>query len=130
MMSRSRRVTCSLIVGVLAAIPILAQTPAGRGANTVPSVSVRRTDPRAGRTLMTTILGWRLGARADALGATTFWDAVAAADAGGLAYVEGISTQTLSPDIARPLDYNLGALEIERARTRLNELRLRMAAYR
>src|SRR5262245_166068 len=106
MMSRSRRLSCSLAAGVLAAIPVLAQTPAGRGANTVPSVSVRRADPRAGRTLMTTILGWRLGARTDALGATTFWEAVAAADAGGLAYVEGISTQNVSRDIARPLDYN------------------------
>jgi hypothetical protein len=47
-----------------------------------------------------------------------------------LAFVEGISTQNVSPDIARPLDHNLGAAEIERARTRLSELRLRMAAYR
>jgi type 1 glutamine amidotransferase len=130
MKSPSRLVLWSLIGGVLAALPILAQTPTGRGANAVPSVSVRRTDPRAGRTLMTAILGWRLGVRADAVGASTFWEAAAAADAGGVAFVEGISTQNVSPDIARPLDHNLGAVEIERARTRLSELRLRMAAYR
>src|SRR6266700_3520180 len=77
-----------------------------------------------------TALGWRLGVRSDAFGPSTFWDAAAKADSAGLAAIEGIGTQRVSPEIARNLDYNLGGAEIAKVKTRLEELRLRMPAYR
>src|SRR5256885_11000830 len=104
--------------------PALAQT-SGRA-----SISVRPPDQGKFRTTALTALGWRLGVRSDAFGLLTFWEAAAKADAAGLSAIEGIGTQKVSPDIARNLDYNLSNAEIAKVRTRLEELRLRMPAYR
>ena len=119
----------------LAAVPgmfvVAAQTPAGRGGGFVrPSVSVRQTDPRAGRELMTSVLGWRLGVRADQTGAETFWAAAANADAAGLGYVEAIGSQAISPELPKSLDSPLTDAEADAVASRLDELRLRVAAYR
>jgi hypothetical protein len=102
---------------------------AGPGSFTQPSVSVRPEDRGRLRTSATTILGWRLGVRTDAFGPFTFWDAVQEADAAGLSAVEGVSTEKVSAEIPKPLDYQLTADEIMRVRNRLDELRLRMPAY-
>jgi type 1 glutamine amidotransferase len=102
---------------------------AGPGSFTQPSVSVRPADRGRLRTSATTILGWRLGVRTDAFGSVTFWEAAKKVDAAGLSAVEGVSTQTVSAQIPKPLDYHLTADEITKVKNRLDELRLRMPAY-
>ena len=135
---KSRTVFLAL-VALLGAMSVVAQTPAGRGAAgrggrggafTRPSVSVRTTNPRNGRELMTRVLGWRLGARADGAGAETFWSAAANADAAGLSNVEGVSSQRVSEGIPKPLDWALTDADVDAVVARLDELRLRMAVYR
>ena len=102
---------------------------AGPGSFTVPSVSVRPADRGRLRTSANTILGWRLGVRTDAFGSGTFSDAAMKADAAGLSAIEGVSTQQVSAEIPKPLDYHLTADEITKVKNRLDELRLRMPAY-
>ena len=103
----------------------------GRGGTqfTGPSVSVRTVAEGQPRTSAATWLGWRVGVRTDAFGPLTFSEAAAKADAGGLAYVEGVSTQKVSAEITKNLDYNLTTAEVDKVKARLNELRLRMPAY-
>jgi len=135
------------IFGVIGLIE--AQTPGGTGASgrggrgatgavpgrgrgpqfTGPSVSVRPAAQSKARAQAETLLGWRVGVRTDALGPLTFSEAAAKADAGGMAFVEGVSTQKVSAEIAKNLDYNLTASEVDKVKARLNELRLVMAAY-
>jgi hypothetical protein len=100
---------------------------AGPGSFTQPSMSVRPADRGRMRTSATTILGWRLGARPDA--SITFSDAAKKADAAGLAAVEGVSTQQVSAEIPKHLDYNLTADQVAKVKNRLDELRLHMPAY-
>jgi type 1 glutamine amidotransferase/sugar phosphate isomerase/epimerase len=102
---------------------------APKGGFTGPSLSVRPPDQSLERTEAATLLGWRLGVRTDAFGPLTFSEAVARADAAGLAYVEGVGTQKVSAEIPRNLDYNLTPTDVEKVKARLNELRLRMPAY-
>jgi type 1 glutamine amidotransferase/sugar phosphate isomerase/epimerase len=75
------------------------------------------------------LLGWRVGVRSDAFGSLTFSEAAVRADAAGMAFVEGVSTQKVSPDISKNLDYNLTPAELDKVKARLNELRLRMPVY-
>jgi uncharacterized protein len=100
---------------------------AGPGSFTQPSMSVRPADRGRLRTSANTILGWRLGARTD--GSITFSDAAKKADAAGLSAVEGVSTQQVSADIPKRLDYHLTADEVTKVKNTLDELRLRMPAY-
>jgi uncharacterized protein len=99
----------------------------GPGSFKQPSVSVRPADRGRLRTSATTILGWRLSPRAD--GSVTFSDAANKADAAGFSAVEGMSTQRVSADIPKNLDYNLTDDEITKVKNRLDELRLHMPAY-
>jgi type 1 glutamine amidotransferase len=101
----------------------------GRAGFSLPSASVRPADQGRLRTSATTILGWRIGVRTDAFGSVTFSDAAMRADAAGLSVVEGVSTQQVSSDIPRNLDYHLTADEVTKVKNRLDELRLRMPAY-
>jgi type 1 glutamine amidotransferase/sugar phosphate isomerase/epimerase len=132
-------ITIGATIGSLAA-QTSAQAPpdqaargAGRGGRgpqfNLPSVSVRPPDQGRFRTTAATQLGWRLGVRTDAFGPLTFSEGVAKADAAGLALVEGVSTQKVSPEIPKNLDYNLTADEVTKVKNRLDELRLRMPAY-
>jgi uncharacterized protein len=102
---------------------------AGPGSFLLPSVSVRPADRGRMRTSANTILGWRLGVRADAFGSGTFSDAAMKTDAAGLSAIEGVSTQQVSAEIPKHLDYHLTADEITKVKNRLDELRLRMPAY-
>src|SRR5262252_4417441 len=94
-----------------------------------PSVSVRPPDSHRTRTALTAPLGWRAGIASNAFPGLTFSDAAAKADALGLASIEGYSTQTVSPQVQKNLDYNLSPSEVDAVKHRLGELRLRMAAY-
>jgi hypothetical protein len=144
--SPALRVATSLVVLLLAilicpAIFAYTQSPpdpnrnpnggekAGPGSFTLPSVSVRPADRGRLRTSATTILGWRLGVRTDAFGSITFSEAAKQADAAGLSAVEGVSTQQVSAEIPKHLDYHLTADEVTKVKNWLDELRLRMPAY-
>ena len=102
---------------------------AAPGSFSLPSVSIRPADRGRMRTSATTILGWRIGVRTDAFGSITFSDALRKADAAGLSAVEGVSTQRVSSEIPKKLDYHLTADEVAKVKHRLDELRLRMPAY-
>jgi uncharacterized protein len=99
----------------------------GPGSFTQPSMSIRPADRGRVRTSATTILGWRLGARPNA--SITFSDAAKKADAASLSAVEGVSTQQVSREIPKHLDYNLTDDEVTTVKNRLDELRLHMPAY-
>jgi type 1 glutamine amidotransferase len=114
--------------------PALAQSPSignagGQNGFDLPSVSVRPPDRGRLRTTATAILGWRVGVRTDTFDSPTFLEAAARADAAGLAAVEGVNTQKVSPEISKNLDYNLTTGEIVKVKNRLDELRLRIPAY-
>lgn len=66
-------------------------------------------------------LGWRLAIPSSAFRQATFVDAAAKVDGLGVAFIEGSMPQ---------LDYNMPAAELEKIKSRLAELRLRMPAYR
>jgi type 1 glutamine amidotransferase len=75
-------------------------------------------------------LGLRVGFSASAFGPVSFSEAAAKADALGTGFIETSSTQKVSPETPKDLDYNLSPDEITKVRTRLGELRLRILAYR
>ncbi len=128
MKNKMRVAILATAIGAMTGSP--AQTGrAGRGGFNLPSVSVRPPDQGSLRTTAMTALGWRLGARTDAFGPVTFWEAAAKADAAGIPAVEGVSTQKVSPEIAKSMDYNLSPDEVTKVKNRLDELRLRMPAY-
>ena len=101
----------------------------GEGGFTGPSLSVRPSDQALGRTAAASLLGWQVGVRTDTFGPLVFSEAAARADAAGMAFVEGVSTQKVGSDIPKNLDYNLTPAEVDKVKARLNELRLRMPAY-
>jgi type 1 glutamine amidotransferase len=90
-------------------------------------VSVRGNRQIAGSAA--SILGWRTGIAGDAFGTLTFSEAAAKVDAAGSGFIEGFSTQKVSTDIPKNLDYNLTPEDVARVKHRLAELRMRMAAY-
>ena len=116
-------ITAALVVSPAG---LLAQ---GRGGGP-PSVSVRPPDSRRILGATPGLLGWRVGAPTTAFGSLSFSEAAGKADAAGLAFVEGVSSQQVSSQIPKNLDFNLSAAEIASVRNRLAELRLRMLAYR
>ncbi len=124
---------CNLsVVGAVLLISgasVLMDAQVSRGGFTGPSLSVRPPDQGFARASAVNLLGWRAGVRTDAFGPITFSEAAAKADAAGVAFVEGISTQQVSTEIRKNLDYNLTASDVDKVKARLNELRLRMPAY-
>ncbi len=81
------------------------------------------------RTAAADLLGWKVGVPASAFGQLTFSEAAAKTDALGLASIEGYSTQRVSAEISKNLDFNLSPDELAAVRTRLRALRLQMTAY-
>jgi type 1 glutamine amidotransferase len=75
------------------------------------------------------LLGWKVGIAANALGPITFSEAAGKTDQLGMAYVEGFSTQKVSPSIQKNLDPGLTAEDVAFVRNRLAELRLKMPAW-
>src|SRR5690349_20060886 len=133
-LQKTMRLRFSIIIVAIGTMvpfhPLPAQTPGRGGRAQVPSVSVRPPDQGRFRTTALTALGWRLGVRSDAFGSLTFWEAAAKADAAGLAAIEGVATQKVGSGVARNLDYNLSPDKLAKVKVRLEELRLRMPAYR
>jgi type 1 glutamine amidotransferase/sugar phosphate isomerase/epimerase len=93
-----------------------------------PNRSVRP-DTSQIRTSMSGLMGWHVGISSTVFRTLSFTEAAALADALGLASIEGNSTQKVSPQIDKNLDWNLSAEERTAVKTRLGEMRLKMTAY-
>ncbi len=82
------------------------------------------------RTAVNGLLGWQVGISSTAFPWKTLSDSAVLAEALGLASIEGNNSQKVAPDVDKNLDYNLSPGEISAIKDRLDELRLRMPAYR
>jgi type 1 glutamine amidotransferase len=105
-----------------------AQAP-GRGAPAAPPSVSKRGNRQIGSSA-SNLLGLRVGFSAGAFGPLSFSEAAAKADALGTGFLEASSSQTVSPEIPKNLDYSLSADEVAKVKYRLAELRLRLLAYR
>src|SRR5580692_5506145 len=105
-----------------------AQAPERGGQVLPPSVS-KRGNRQIGSSALN-LLGLRVGFSAGAFGPISFSEAAAKADALGTGFLEASSSQKVSPEITKNLDYNLSPEEVMAVKTRLAELRLRLVAYR
>ncbi|MPZ19126.1 MAG: hypothetical protein GEV06_14605 [Luteitalea sp.] len=92
-------------------------------------VSARPGGSRQTRTAVDDLLGWRVGIASTAFRDLTFFEAASNADLLGLAFIEGFSSQQVSPEIPKKLDYHLSPTEVAAIKERLGELNLRMVAY-
>jgi hypothetical protein len=108
-----------------------AQAPGrrGQGAQILPP-SVSKRDNRQIDAQALNILGLRVGFSAGAFGPISFSEAAAKADALGTGFLEASSSQKVSPEIPKSLDYNLSPDEVTALKNRLAELRLQLVAYR
>src|SRR5439155_2174977 len=127
MSKNSLAITLAMVAGI-ATGSIEAQAP-GRGGQAGPPSVSRRGNKQIGSSALNH-LGLRVGFSASAFGPISFSEAAAKADALGTGFLEASSTQKVSPEIAKNLDYNLSPDEIARVKNRLGELRLRMLSYR
>ena len=127
MSKNSLAITLAMVAGV-ATGSIEAQAPGRGGQGGPPSVS-KRGNRQIGSSALNH-LGLRVGFSASAFGPISFWEAAAKADALGTGFLEASSTQKVSPEIAKNLDYNLSPDEVTKVKNRLGELRLRMLSYR
>ncbi len=73
--------------------------------------------------------GWPVTIRANVFQQLTLSEAAAKADALGLASIEGVSTQKLSAEIPKNLDFNLKPGERKAVLARFRELNLKMPVY-
>ena len=89
----------------------------------------KRGDEQIGSSALN-FLGLRVGFAAGAFGPISFSEAAAKADALGTGFLEASSSQKVSPEIPKNLDYNLSSDEVAAVKNRLDELRLRLVAYR
>jgi hypothetical protein len=76
------------------------------------------------------LLSWRAGVATDLFGRMSVLDGIVKADALGLAHVEGISTQKISPELRKNLDYQLTTEERAVVRNALRMWGMRMTSYR
>src|SRR3984885_5734593 len=126
---RKSIVVAALAIGVGVTIGSMhAQAPERGGQVLPPSVS-KRGDKQIGSSALN-LLGLRVGFSADSFGPISFSEAAAKADALGTEFLEASSSQKVSPEIPKSLDYNLSAEEVMAVKNRLAELRLRLVAYR
>ena len=122
-------VVAALAIGAGVTIgSIEAQTP-GRGAPAAPPSVSKRGNRQIGSSALN-LLGLRVGFSAGAFGPISFSEAAAKADALGTGFLEASSSQKVSPEIPKSLDYNLSPDEVAKVKNRLAELRLRLVAYR
>ncbi len=126
---RKSIVVATLAIGVGVTIGSMhAQAPGPGGQVLPPSVS-KRGNSQIGSSALN-LLGLRVGFAAGAFGPISFSEAAAKADALGTGFLEASSSQIVSPEIPKSLDYNLSPEEVTAVKSRLAELRLRLVAYR
>jgi len=119
----------ALAIGVGVTIGSMhAQAPSRSEQVLPPSVS-KRGNSQIGSSALN-LLGLKVGFSADAFGSISFSEAAAKADALGTGFLEASSSQTVSSEIPKSLDYNLSPDEVTAVENRLAELRLRLVAYR
>ena len=103
---RKSIVLAALAIGVGVTIgSVHAQAPERVGQVLPPSVS-KRGDRQIGSSALN-LLGLRVGFSAGAFGPISFSEAAAKADALGTGFLEASSSQKVSPEIPKSLDYNL-----------------------
>jgi len=114
-----------------AAIAVTLSQNAAIVAQTKPAAnsSVRATTGQI-RTSIGGMLGWHVGIDSSVFRSNTFVEAATLADALGLAVIAGDSTQKVSPQIPKNLEYHLSPEETAVVKDHLASLRLKMTAYR
>ncbi len=126
---KKRMVVAALAIAAEVMIgSIEAQTPA-RGAQVGPPSVSKRGNRQIGSSALN-LLGLKAGFSASAFGPISFSEAAAKADALGTGFLEASSSQNVSPETPKSLDYNLSPDEVAKVKNRLAELRLRLVAYR
>src|SRR6266516_2979220 len=117
-------ITLAMVAGITTG-SIEAQAPGrgGRGGQVGPPSVSKRGNKQIGSSALN-LLGLRVGFSASAFGQISFSEAAAKADALGTGFLEASSSQQVSDEIPKSLDYNLSPDEIARVRNRLAELRL------
>ena len=122
-----------LLIGALATFLSVAigfaQAPQTVNAPARGSASVRVPAWRQLRTAVESLLGWQVGVSLGSFRQDTFVDAVRKAEALDLAIVEGDSTQKVSVQIPKSLDYKLAPGEREAVRELMIALNIRMPLY-
>jgi type 1 glutamine amidotransferase len=114
-----------LLIGAMASATIgFAQAPPARG-----SASVRVPAWRQLRTAVGSLMGWQVGVSLGSFRSDTFLDAMRKAEALDLAVFEGDSTQRISLQIPKPLDYRLAPGERQAVVERMAALNVRMPVY-
>ena len=134
--------TSVLLIGAIASTtigfaqaPPAARGPARQGAPPAVSApargsaSVRVPAWRKLRTAVGSLLGWQVGVPLGSFRQDTFVDAIRKAEALDLAVVEGDSTQKVSLQIPKPLDYRLAPGERNAVQERMSALNVRMPVY-
>ena len=76
------------------------------------------------------ILGWKIGIVADDLPNTYLWKSLEDTDALKLSFIEASSTQLLSEEIPKPVNYNLQPGELKAIQDKLFGLNIKIVAYR
>ena len=93
------------------------------------SASVRVPAWRQLRTAVGNLLGWQVGVSLGSFRQDTFLEAARKAEALDLAVVAGDSTQKISVQIPKNLDYRLAPGEMDAVRDRMTTLNVRMPVY-
>ena len=78
---------------------------------------------------MASFINWRIGAPASAFEGLTLLEAATRIDQATLGYIEGSNKQWVSPEIRKPLDYNLTPAEIATVKNRLRKFGVQVVAY-
>jgi type 1 glutamine amidotransferase len=126
---RKSIVVAALAIGAGVTIGSLHAQAPGRGAPVLPPSVSKRGNRQIGSSALN-ILGLKVGFSAGAFGPISFSEAAAKADGLGTGFLEASSSQKVSPEIPKNLDYNLSPDEVTKVKSRLAELRLRLVAYR
>jgi len=112
-----------LALTCLTAIPAAAQSPVAHAQGPNWPSPVGRTGWRSQTFRQTaSFLNWKIGAPANAFEGLTLLEATIRIDKATLCYVEGSNKQWVSPEIRKPLDYNLTPAEIDTVKKRLRKL--------
>ncbi len=119
----------SFILAALAGFAITCSQVASGAVAPLPTSKSVRESPHI-RSSVDGLLGWRVGTSATVFRSLSFSESAALTDALGLASIEGSSSQKVSPQLDKNLDFHLSPAEIATVKTRLAELRLKMPAYR
>ena len=93
------------------------------------SQSVRPTTGEI-RTAVDGLLGWHVGIFGNVFPTLTFSESAGLTDALGLANISGDSSQEVSPQISKKLDFHLSPEDVDSVKRQLDSLGLKMTAYR